>query len=198
MPKTVVRRRRTAAETRAQILQVAMQLFTDKGFEATTTRDIAAALGMNQSSLYYHFTGKDEIVRSLVEQRRRDLDTFLAWVDAQPRTPDLLREAALRWLDGTTPENLHGMRLAMANPTMHQHLVGEELDVRSAFDQVIAVFIEPDASAGERTYVRMVFDTVSAALLAAHGTDATPADVLAAARRAIIALTSPTSRSGPG
>src|SRR5438128_431577 len=93
------RTRRSAAETRAEIRRVALELFTAKGFDATTTRDIAAALGMNQSSLYYHFPSKDDIVLSLMEQRRRDLDAFLEWLRAQPRTPGLLRTAALRWLD---------------------------------------------------------------------------------------------------
>jgi len=180
--------RRRGVETRAEILRVAMQLFTDKGFDATTTRDIANALGMNQSSLYYHFRSKDAIVTSLVEQRRHDLDVFVSWVQAQPRTPGLLRTAALRWLDQTTPEHLHAMRLALANPTVQQRLVGSDLDVRSAFDAVVDLFVGPDTPVEEQLVVRMTFDTVSAALLSAHGTAAEAADVLGAARRATIAL----------
>jgi len=181
--------RRRGPETRAQILRVAMQLFTDKGFEATTTRDIANALGMNQSSLYYHFKSKDAIVTSLVEQRRHDLDEFVSWIRAQPRAPGLLRTAALRWLDQTTPEHLHAMRLALANPTVQQRLVGSDLDVRSAFDTVVDLFVDPETPDTEQLLVRMVFDTVSAALLSAHGTAASADAVLAAAREASIALT---------
>ena len=189
MSESQKRTRRSGAETRAQILRVAMQLFTDKGFDATTTRDIANALGMNQSSLYYHFASKDEIVTSLVAQRRRDLDTFVAWLADQPRTSGLLRSAALRWLDTTTPEHLHAMRLALASPTVQHRLVGGDLDVRSAFDRVIGHFVDSETAADEQIRIRMVFDTVSAALLSAHGTNADSTAILTAARRATLMLT---------
>ena len=189
MSETVTRARRSGAETREQILHVAFRLFTEKGFEATTTRDIAAALGMNQSSLYYHFASKDAIVSQLVGERRRDLDAFVAWVTAQPRSPGLLRAAALRWLEATTPEHLQLMRLALVNPTVHERLVGEDLDVRAAFDAVIDHFVDDDTPGEEKVYVRMVFDTASAALLSAYGTDAGPDAVLRAARRATAMLT---------
>jgi hypothetical protein len=52
-----------------------------------------------------------------------------------------------------------------------------------------------DANARDRLYIRMVFDTVSAALLAAQGTGAAAEDVVATARRASIALTSPAADS---
>jgi AcrR family transcriptional regulator len=52
---------------REQILLAAAQLFVEQGFEATTTRAIAEAVGMRQASLYYHFAGKDELLEELLE-----------------------------------------------------------------------------------------------------------------------------------
>ncbi|GAA2567842.1 hypothetical protein GCM10010435_47010 [Winogradskya consettensis] len=183
------RTRRNAADTRAEIRRVALELFTAKGFDATTTRDIAAALGMNQSSLYYHFTGKDEIVRSLMEERRRDVDTFLTWLEAQPRTPGLLRAAALRWLDSTTDEHVHAQRLALANLAAHQRLGSRELSVPGAFEQIIAFFAGPDPAPADVIYLRLAFNSVSSAIIAAQGLPVTPADIIAAARRTVLALT---------
>jgi AcrR family transcriptional regulator len=177
--------RRTGAETRAEILRVSLELFTEKGYEGTTTRDISTALGITKSSLYYHFQNKEAIAESLMEERRHELDTLLAWVLAQPPAPDLLRRAALRWIDSTTPERIQAMLLAQANQPMMRRLVAQGRDVRSGFDTIIDAL----TSDGDRLYTRMAFDTVSAALLAAKGTDATHADVLTAARRATIALT---------
>ena len=51
--------RRTGAETRAEILRVALKLFTEKGFEATSIRDISGELGITKSSLYYYFENND-------------------------------------------------------------------------------------------------------------------------------------------
>src|SRR5690606_6446151 len=51
---------------REQVLEAAALLFTSKGFAATSTREIAEAVGIRQASLYYHFAGKDEILAALL------------------------------------------------------------------------------------------------------------------------------------
>ena len=180
--------RRTGAETRAEILRVALGLFTEKGFASTSTRDISEALGITKSALYYHFRNKDEIVTSLVQQRRHELDELVNWIAAQPRTPDLLQRAALRWIESTTPERLQAMRLIHANEPVLRRLVECGQDVRSGFERVIALLCDDDATEQDRLLTRMAFDTVSAALLAAQRTDASPTVVIAAARVAAVAL----------
>jgi len=184
-PKT----RRSAAETRAEIRRVALELFTEKGFDATTTRDIAAALGMNQSSLYYHFAGKDEIVRSLMETRQHDAEEFLTWLQDQPRTPDLLRVAALRWLDTTTEEHVHGQRLVLANPAAQRRLTDDGHRMADTFDRIVAVFAGPDAPATETLYIRTVFTAVGSVLTAMPDSHIQPADIIATARRMVLAMT---------
>ena len=181
--------RRSAAETRAEIRRVALELFTEQGFDATTTRDIAAALGMNQSSLYYHFAGKDEIVRSLMETRQRDVEEFLAWLEAQPPTPDLLRTAALRWLDTTTEEHVHGQRLALANPAAQRRLTDNGRSMADTFDRIVAVVAGPDAPATEALYIRTVFNAVGSVLTAMPGRHVEPTDIIATARRMVLAMT---------
>ncbi|OIJ26091.1 TetR/AcrR family transcriptional regulator [Nocardioides luteus] len=51
---------------REQVLEAAARLFTSRGFAATSTREIAEAVGIRQASLYYHFAGKDEILAALL------------------------------------------------------------------------------------------------------------------------------------
>jgi AcrR family transcriptional regulator len=53
------------------VLHAAAQLFVTKGFAATSTREIADKVGIRQASLYYHFTGKDEILAELLERSVR-------------------------------------------------------------------------------------------------------------------------------
>jgi AcrR family transcriptional regulator len=48
--------------TRTQILAHAARLFRDKGYAATTLRQIAEAAGIKAGSIYYHFGSKDEIL----------------------------------------------------------------------------------------------------------------------------------------
>ncbi|HEV7979000.1 TetR/AcrR family transcriptional regulator [Amycolatopsis sp.] len=180
--------RRTGAETRAEILRVALKFFTEKGFEGTSTRDISTALGITKSSLYYHFQNKDAIVLGLMEERRAELDQLVEWIAAQPASPDLLEKAALRWIGSTTPERLRLMRLAHANQPVMKRLAGDGRDVRATFGRVVDLLVAEDATEQDRLLVSMVFDTVSASLLAAQGTGADPDVVIAAARSASIAL----------
>jgi AcrR family transcriptional regulator len=53
---------------RAQIVRASARLFRDKGFEATTVRDIAAAVGMQSGSPFYHFGSKHDILLAVMEQ----------------------------------------------------------------------------------------------------------------------------------
>ena len=57
-------------DTRSRIQEVALELFTEQGYEATSLREIAERLGVTKAALYYHFKTKDDIVCSLVEDAR--------------------------------------------------------------------------------------------------------------------------------
>lgn len=68
---------RLAASPREQILEAAARLFTSKGYAATSTREIADAVGVRQPSLYHYFNGKPGILTELLERSvRPDLDTI--------------------------------------------------------------------------------------------------------------------------
>lgn len=71
--------------SRDQILDVSARLFTDQGYAATSTRDIAEAVGIRQASIYYYFAGKPGILSELLEgSTRPDLDTIARIEDICP------------------------------------------------------------------------------------------------------------------
>jgi len=53
---------RDDSQRRHELLAAAARLFRDKGFDATSTRDIAAAVGMHSGSPFYHFKSKDALL----------------------------------------------------------------------------------------------------------------------------------------
>lgn len=55
-------------KTKEKILKISLKLFSAKGYQATTVRDIAGAMGVKQSALYNHFKNKDEILETLVSE----------------------------------------------------------------------------------------------------------------------------------
>jgi AcrR family transcriptional regulator len=64
----VRRPRRPAAERRRQILAAARALFAERGFHATTTRDLAAAADINDALIYRYFPDKQAILAALVDE----------------------------------------------------------------------------------------------------------------------------------
>jgi AcrR family transcriptional regulator len=58
----------TEAETRTRILQAAETLFAKRGFEGTTTRDLAQAVGVAEGTLFRHFPTKKAILTEVVTQ----------------------------------------------------------------------------------------------------------------------------------
>ncbi len=57
-----------AEERRNEILDVADELFNQKGFDATSTNDILNKVGIARGTLYYHFKSKEEIMDALIER----------------------------------------------------------------------------------------------------------------------------------
>ena len=62
-----------SANQRAEIATAAIELFSRQGYAQTTLSSIARAAGLDQSSVYYWFSGKDDILRHLVEMNRSSL-----------------------------------------------------------------------------------------------------------------------------
>lgn len=75
------RPRRPAAERRRQVLDAARTLFAERGFHATTTRDLAAAADINDALLYRYFPDKQAILAALA-------DEAVAVFQALPAVPD--------------------------------------------------------------------------------------------------------------
>lgn len=72
-PRKPGRPRKTEADTanssrRKDIITAAARHFRLKGFEATTTRDIASATGMQSGSPFYHFKSKNELLFTIMEE----------------------------------------------------------------------------------------------------------------------------------
>jgi len=65
-PKTLDER--DDGNRRQALLKASAKLFRRKGFGATTTRDIAAAVGMQSGSPFYHFASKGELLFAVVEE----------------------------------------------------------------------------------------------------------------------------------
>ena len=62
-------------DTRQEILDTALELFADQGYDKTSLREIAEQVGVTKAALYYHFRSKEDILVALVEPIMVDADS---------------------------------------------------------------------------------------------------------------------------
>lgn len=64
-------------DTRTTILRVALELFAEQGFAATSTRELAERLGFTKAALYYYFRTKDDLLSALIEPVVQQLEALI-------------------------------------------------------------------------------------------------------------------------
>ena len=69
---------RPGSDTRRRIQDVARELFGEKGVQRTSLQDIAGRLGITKPALYYHFSSREELVRSIMQPLIDDGERFIA------------------------------------------------------------------------------------------------------------------------
>lgn len=80
--------RRQATETGQAFVAAATTLFAEKGFNGTSIGDLAKELGLTTASLYYHVSGKQELLLRVLEDGMSSFLTRLeelAELDLEPR-----------------------------------------------------------------------------------------------------------------
>ena len=63
-----MQRQARSEQSRRQVLDAALQLFSHRGYRATTVRDIADEAGASTGNVYHHFPDKEAIFRTLIEE----------------------------------------------------------------------------------------------------------------------------------
>lgn len=92
------RKQVAAIDSRAAILAAARGVFAQKGYEGTSTREVAEAAGVNNAMIYYHFKGKDDMYRSVIA------DSFSAvtaiWDDPVFSSPVTVQSKIAKFVEG--------------------------------------------------------------------------------------------------
>ena len=88
--------RDTAIDSRQDILRTAARLFQQRGYDATSMNDVAAAMKLSKGGLYHHFQSKDEILFNLMNHamditQERVIDGVKNIADPQERLRMLIR-----------------------------------------------------------------------------------------------------------
>ena len=80
----------TKAARRAQIIEAAIDCFLERGYTNTSMSDIIKASGLSSGSIYSHFTGKEDILISAVNERLNNIKELYAALPAGAGPQDIL------------------------------------------------------------------------------------------------------------
>ncbi|MEV5000144.1 TetR family transcriptional regulator [Nocardioides sp. LML1-1-1.1] len=149
-----------AEATRARLRDAAVAAFAEKGFHATTTRDIAAAAGMSPAAMYVHHRSKQELLLVISREGHQaalDVVRSARAASADPRTQltAVARAFALFHVDHHTVARILNYELAALSPE-HRAEIDE---LRTGIDRELRALVSEGVAAG-------VFDVPDPALAA--------------------------------
>jgi AcrR family transcriptional regulator len=152
-------------ETRARIQAVAVELFTEQGYDKTSLREIAERLNVTKAALYYHFRSKEDIVASLVDDYVSQIDELIAWGAQQPRSPQTRAEILRRYV-GIVTEGHSVFRMLHQNQAAASSMSGSkgrsEL-FKERLRALTELLSEPGASLAEQLRAAMALGGISVA-----------------------------------
>lgn len=80
----------TKAARRAQIIEAAVSCFLEKGYTNTSMSDIIKASGLSSGSIYSHFTGKEDILTTAINERLENVKKLYAALPEGTGPQDIL------------------------------------------------------------------------------------------------------------
>jgi len=154
---------RSRRGTRARIQAVAVEMFTEHGYEKTSLREIAEALGVTKAALYYHFKSKEDIVRSLLEDYFGHIDALVAWGETEPAGPARRAEILRRYV-AIVQEGEAAFRMLHQNQAAIKSLSGSKNTgqlFRERMGPLIRLLTGPDPGLEDRLRAAMALGGIS-------------------------------------
>jgi AcrR family transcriptional regulator len=184
-------------DMKERIQQVAMELFTEQGYDKTSLREIAERLEVSKAALYYHFKSKEEILLSITEALIGAVNELLEWGESQPRSMESRKEFLRRISTFIISDRLQSLlRFAQANRTVMKTVNTGHDTKEQALSMVRrskALVCDPDADLTDQLRalfaVMLVFMSASP-ILSTLGLDATPDQISEAALNVALELIS--------
>ena len=145
-----------AGDTKERIIDVALELFAQSGYLGTSMSDIAKQLGITKGALYKHYTGKQEILDSIVE-RMNKMDYERAEEYEMPETePDGFAETYM----STPIQNIRAYAMAQFDHWTKEHFSSnfrKMLTLEQYRDPELAKLYQKYLSGGPLLYIEEVF-----------------------------------------
>lgn len=170
----------SSPSTRERILDVALDLFIEKGYDRTSLREIAESLGVTKAALYYHFPSKEDILLALHMRLHEFGRSALSRMTSEPVTialwSQLLDEVLGQMLVQRKIFLMHERNQAALEKLHSEDHEAEHQDIQDKFRQVLE---DPAIPVRDRVRMACSFGAVFAGLfMAGDAFETTPDEEL--------------------
>jgi AcrR family transcriptional regulator len=127
-----------ADATRSALSAAARQLFTERGYAATSTTEIVEQAGVTRGALYHHFAAKDELFRAVFEQLEGEVTRRVAEEALTSADPlEQLRRGTRAYLDACIDPAVQRVVL-LDGPSVLGWETWQEIEQRYGYGLVVA------------------------------------------------------------
>lgn len=144
MHRQLSRRERKKLETRQRLMEAALRLFGEHGFEATTIEDITSVADVAKGTFFNYFQTKEAIIPAIAARRLEQLDATLAPEQGAPDSAVARIKLALR-LVAESPLCQERLAEQVFKAMMHRH----EISPPHALRDLLARQVDQAQAAGE-------------------------------------------------
>jgi AcrR family transcriptional regulator len=138
------------AQTRAEILRAAEELFRDFGYRETSLGDVAAKVGIGRTTLYEYFTDKEDIAVSLVEEELpKLLERLVESVPTEKPYPEQILHLARGMVEFVVTDATLGLILHRDIPKLSAQAQARVRDAHAEFARGFAAIYAAGVEAGE-------------------------------------------------
>ena len=148
-------------DTHGAILRRARDLFARHGYRGTSIRQLTSGLGLTPAALYYHFTGKEDVLAGVLDPMAHDGEAIIARMAELEPTPEALREVLDRYFD-LLARHIVAFRFVADDVDVQQSAVGQRL--RAQARDLFAWLTRSSPEVGDRIRAAAAVGTIRLSL----------------------------------
>ncbi|WP_280496497.1 TetR/AcrR family transcriptional regulator [Nocardia asiatica] len=151
--------------TKIAIRDAAVKLFGAKGFEQTSLREVADAVGITKASLYYHYASKLDLLLAIIDPIVDHMRSVVVGLDQVPHDAENIRQVLRRYLRGLIHHRDAGALVVRDTVAIVNIMADRYPDLMNASNALREWLAGPDATEEARLRACAALEVIGVALV---------------------------------
>ncbi|MGQ4618467.1 TetR family transcriptional regulator [Nocardia sp. R7R-8] len=151
--------------TKSAIRDAAMKLFGAKGFEQTSLREVADAVGITKASLYYHYASKLDLLLAIIDPIVDHMRSVVDDLDRLPHDTESIRQVLRTYLRGLIHHRDAGALIVRDTVAIINAMADRYPDLKNTNEALRQWLAGPDATAAAQLRACAALEVICVALV---------------------------------